>query len=95
MITGSYNFTHSAQARNAENLLILRGRIRHWQALISKTGSIIATAGSAISGKWHDGTGMMANGITSLFSEFWRDLQQPDLLWQAAVLVLCLTLAFC
>ena len=25
VITGSYNFTHSAQARNAENLLILRG----------------------------------------------------------------------
>jgi phosphatidylserine/phosphatidylglycerophosphate/cardiolipin synthase-like enzyme len=25
MITGSYNFTFSAQARNAENLLILRG----------------------------------------------------------------------
>ena len=25
VITGSYNFTYSAQARNAENLLILRG----------------------------------------------------------------------
>lgn len=25
VITGSFNFTHSAQARNAENLLILRG----------------------------------------------------------------------
>jgi phosphatidylserine/phosphatidylglycerophosphate/cardiolipin synthase-like enzyme len=25
VITGSYNFTFSAQARNAENLLILRG----------------------------------------------------------------------
>ena len=25
VITGSYNFTHSAQSRNAENLLILRG----------------------------------------------------------------------
>lgn len=25
VITGSYNFTHSAQVRNAENLLILRG----------------------------------------------------------------------
>lgn len=37
---------------------------------------------------------MMASDITSLFSEFWHDLQQPDLLWQVAVLVLCLTLAF-
>lgn len=25
LVTGSYNFTFSAQARNAENLLILRG----------------------------------------------------------------------
>ncbi|MEK7736576.1 MAG: phospholipase D-like domain-containing protein, partial [Pseudomonadota bacterium] len=28
VITGSYNFTFSAQARNAENLLILRGNPR-------------------------------------------------------------------
>ncbi len=28
VITGSYNFTYSAQARNAENLLILRGNPR-------------------------------------------------------------------
>ncbi|MBI5921544.1 MAG: phospholipase D family protein [Betaproteobacteria bacterium] len=28
VITGSYNFTYSAQARNAENLLILRGNAR-------------------------------------------------------------------
>jgi len=38
VITGSYNFTHSAQARNAENLLILRGNpalagayLENWQ----------------------------------------------------------------
>jgi small-conductance mechanosensitive channel len=36
----------------------------------------------------------MTNDITSLLSGFWRDLQQPDLLWQVAVLALCLTLAF-
>lgn len=27
VVTGSYNFTYSAQARNAENLLILRGNV--------------------------------------------------------------------
>lgn len=27
VITGSYNFTYSAQARNAENLLLLRGNV--------------------------------------------------------------------
>lgn len=38
VVTGSYNFTFSAQARNAENLLILRGNpalarayLRNWQ----------------------------------------------------------------
>ena len=32
VITGSYNFTYSAQARNAENLLILRGNPRVTEA---------------------------------------------------------------
>ncbi len=38
VVTGSYNFTHAAQYRNAENLLVLRGNpplteayVRNWQ----------------------------------------------------------------
>jgi phosphatidylserine/phosphatidylglycerophosphate/cardiolipin synthase-like enzyme len=35
VITGSYNFTYSAQARNAENLLILRGNPALAQAYLA------------------------------------------------------------
>ena len=41
VITGSYNFTWSAQARNAENVLILRGNPAV-RAPISITGGAIA-----------------------------------------------------
>lgn len=36
----------------------------------------------------------MANDISSLLTGFWRDLQQPDVLWQVGVLALCMALAF-
>lgn len=35
VITGSYNFTYSAQARNAENLLLLRGNVALAQAYLA------------------------------------------------------------
>ncbi len=51
VITGSYNFTYSAQARNAENLLILRGNpalarayLANWQRHRSEAQSYAASA---------------------------------------------------
>jgi phosphatidylserine/phosphatidylglycerophosphate/cardiolipin synthase-like enzyme len=38
VITGSYNFTWSAQHKNAENMLVL-GRIRRWPHATPPTGS--------------------------------------------------------
>lgn len=36
----------------------------------------------------------MPNDISNLLIDFWRDLRQPDMLWQLCALVLCLLLAF-
>lgn len=36
----------------------------------------------------------MSSETRSLFQNFWRDLQQPDMLWQAAALMVCLLLAW-
>ncbi|MDD5174874.1 MAG: mechanosensitive ion channel [Sterolibacterium sp.] len=36
----------------------------------------------------------MPNEISNLLGDFWRYLQQPDLLWQIGVLLLCLALAY-
>lgn len=36
----------------------------------------------------------MQDAFGGLLKEFWKDLQQPDLLWQIGALVLCLTVAW-
>ncbi len=36
----------------------------------------------------------MPNEISSLLIGFWRDLQQPDVLWQVGVLALCMAFAY-
>jgi phosphatidylserine/phosphatidylglycerophosphate/cardiolipin synthase-like enzyme len=52
VITGSYNWTHAAQYRNAENLLILRGNaelartyLRNWERHAA-AATVLAVQGS-------------------------------------------------
>jgi phosphatidylserine/phosphatidylglycerophosphate/cardiolipin synthase-like enzyme len=88
VITGSYNFTWSAQARNAENLLILRGNpalarryLDNWRRHRDDARSMTEA---------HE---MNSPDFASVWHAVLSDLREPDLVWQLAALAACLLLA--
>ncbi len=90
LITGSYNFTWSAQARNAENLLILRDN----PALLRRYLDNWQRHRDEAPRKWAEATEMNEYELSGVWQEILSDLRQPDLIWQVLALA-CLPAAGC
>jgi phosphatidylserine/phosphatidylglycerophosphate/cardiolipin synthase-like enzyme len=93
VITGSYNFTWSAQARNAENLLILRDNPALLQRYLNNWQRHHAEAQPFKPKPKKTRKPLMVVELSVVWNDLIADLNHPDILWQLAALAISLLLA--